>query len=197
MILWAVTWSKRLNDRLQISQVYGRFSDQWQINRDYLREAEAWSNKVSSSLQHHRLTRVCYHVAFQLIRRDELFVTSVAFKYFVYLRYKSKKQSESIWSFVLADRWKKFRGNELRKFKDLSVRWSTETKSCPLSLDWCLQTEKQLKWWKLSIPFLLHSTVPVIAYSIAPRRTATIAYANVTQLLLSAASAKPCSAKWR
>lgn len=27
MILWAVTWSKRLKERLQISQVYGRFSE--------------------------------------------------------------------------------------------------------------------------------------------------------------------------
>lgn len=84
-LLWSVTDYQRLSPRSR---------------------ENAWSKKVSSSLQRHRLTRVCYHVAFQLIRRDELFVTSVAFKYFVYLRYKSKKQSESIWSFVLADHWK-------------------------------------------------------------------------------------------
>lgn len=40
-------------------------------------------------LMRRSLTRVCDHVAFELIRRDELLVTRVAVEYFMNLRQKS------------------------------------------------------------------------------------------------------------
>lgn len=59
------------------------------------------------------LTGVCDHMAFQLIGRDEFFVACVAFKYFMYLKHKSKVKKDFCFNL---------------RFKDDSLQWSG--KSC-------------------------------------------------------------------
>lgn len=43
-------------------------------------------------LMHYFPTWMCYHVAFELISRNELLITRVALKYFMYLQQKSKRE---------------------------------------------------------------------------------------------------------
>ena len=148
-------------------------------SRTIKRDAFRWTEtkcivftSVMFSTQHFP-TWVRDHVALQLICRDELFITRMAVKYFVYLGQKSKQELAVSVLLIISITC---------LLEDQSLRWSTDTKSCLFSLDRCLETQK---CWEVSVLFLLWSVTPVISHSIPPRRPATIAYANAKKLLLS------------